>query len=235
MFMKRNQYFFILLLFTFLFDSSVAAQTKKSLLNKGRATKVEIKDSPHSLVGGKIFITVGGKEIKIDDSAIKAWIIKNGKDVVYSDSDGAGGFENEGQSLRIYNVATGKTRKILSESSVVDALLETKISNGETALLVKMSDGGLNASEFAVVDPQRGEVFYRGNAELTEIKGDQIKLAFYRNEDWDAINADRNWKQIDPNKVIFQTKVTPTKIEIYDLKAVLKNKGINNKPTDELD
>lgn len=223
--MKRILFFTVLsLVFSGLCAVPLAAQTP-------RATKFEIKDSLGVNIGGALYITVGGKEQKIADQAVEAWIIDGGREIVYSGADGAGGFENEGQSLRIYTVASRRTQKILSEYFGIVALREVKLSTGVRALLVKMSDGGLGGSYLAVVDPRRGEVLFRHWAELTAIKGDFITLAFYNEDDWDAINQARDWTNIDPNDVLAEpTKVKASKTERHDLKKVLKNKVIFNKP-----
>src|SRR5215213_4329434 len=63
---------------------------------------------------GPLYVTIGGKERKIAEEAVAAWIIQGGRRVVYSGRDGAGGFENEGQSLRIYDARTGQPRKIMA-------------------------------------------------------------------------------------------------------------------------
>ena len=45
--------------------------------------------------GGKLYITVAGGERKIYNEAFEAWLVNDGRDVVFSSHDGAGGFENE--------------------------------------------------------------------------------------------------------------------------------------------
>jgi hypothetical protein len=147
-------------------------------------------------------------------------LINGGRDIIYSATDGSGGFENEGQSLRIYNVSTGKTRKILSEYYLVDKVKEVKLSNGKVALLVKMSDGGLGASYFAVVDPNRGEVFSRQLARLKKQAGDYITLEFFSREDWGVLAEGSNEEK---------RKVKPSKTERHDLKKLLKRRVIYNK------
>ncbi|MFN2514318.1 MAG: hypothetical protein ABR568_23255, partial [Pyrinomonadaceae bacterium] len=94
----------------------------------------------------RLYITVNGRERKISNQAFEAWLIDDGKSVAYSGLDGSGGFENEGQSLRIYDVTTGRTRKILSEYVGIVALMPARLSTGQLALLLKMADGGLGAS-----------------------------------------------------------------------------------------
>ena len=199
-----------------------------------RAADFQIKKTTE-YSGGALFITVGGKQKKIYDAAYDAWIINDGREVVFSGADGAGGFENEGQSLRIYDVNTRKTRKILSEYFYILGLSELKLSSGQNALLVWMGDGGLGASYFAVVDSKRGEVFRQHFAELTKINGDKITLASYREEDWEAINEQRDWdEKKSKNAIPAATNVKPEKTASYDLKELVKNKVIYNKTNEEL-
>ena len=211
------------LIISAVFAAPLVAQPRQSRATSFRLEKLETS------LGNKLYITVNGRERKISNQVMDAWIIDDGKSVAYSGLDGSGGFENEGQSLRIYDVRTGKTRKVLSEYVAVIALMPVKISTGQLALLIKMGDGGLGASYFAVVDPKRGEVFYRRWAELIEIKGDRIKLAFYNEDDWDAILGERSGEPDNPNQVISTTKVKPRKFENHDLKRVLKMRVMYNR------
>lgn len=169
-------------------------------------------------------------ERKIYDHALAAWIINHGQGVVFSGPDGSGGFENEGQSLRIYDIPTRAMRKIFAESVAVVALKAVETSSGAVALLVRMEDGGLGGSYFAVVDPKRGEVFFRRWAELKAIKGDSITLALYHAEDFDKINEERDSAVQSPDQVISTTKFPPYKTERHDLEQILKNKVIYNRP-----
>ena len=209
---------------------TVSAQTLPPQKNQ-IATSYRIK-GPEGFAG-ELYITVGGKSRKIGEDAILAWIIESGSEVVYSASDGAGGFENEGESLRVYDVNSGRIRKILAEYEGVEAVMETKLTTGETLLFVRLVDGGVGASYFAIVDPKRGEIFHRNNAEPISVNGDSILLAFYRSDDWDAINKERGWfSHPNPNKVIQKIpKVKPYKTEEHDLKRELKNRVIYNRPT----
>ena len=195
---------------------------------RATASSFRVVDTATS-TGGKLYITVAGVERKIYNEAFEAWLVNDGRDVVFSSHDGAGGFENEGQSLRIYNVATRAVRKILSETVGIIAVQEVKTSTGATVLLVAMGDGGLGGSYFAVVDPKRGEVFFRRWAEVTAINGDNITLANYRADDFEAINEERNWKPGPSNQVIAKTKVTSYKTETHDLKRLLRNRVIYNR------
>lgn len=114
---------------------------------------------------------------------------------------------------------------------MVSALQAVKTSTGATALLVTLQDGGLGGSYFAVVDPKRGEVFYRQWAEASKISGDRVTLDFFREDDFDALLGERDDTQKSPNQVIVPTKVRPYKHETIDLKQVLRNRVIYNRPS----
>lgn len=199
------------------------------------ATKVEIKTVENSYNGGKLVVTIGGKKRNISEGIRDAWIVNQGKEVVYSINEMTRGFEGEGESLFIYDVKTGKTRKIMAEYSFVTGLSEFKLSNGATAFLISMGDGGLGGSYFAVVDPKRGQILHLNFAELLEVKGDKAKLAIYKTDDWEVINEERNWDETKSQSAFAKpTKVKPEKTETLDLNSVLKNKVIINQTNEEL-
>lgn len=176
-----------------------------------RATKVRIEMRD---IYGSLFVTIGGTEKKISDQAQQAWIINRGRHVVYSSSEGAGGYENEGQSLHLYDVQTGNQKRILSHYFMVETLKEVVTTRNKRALLVTMEDGGLGASYVALVDPWRGEVFFRRWARLLAHKGDTIVLGFYKEEDWGELDA---------------SKVRPYKRERHNLNSLLRRSVIVNK------
>jgi hypothetical protein len=185
-----------------------AAQT---LISKARVDRSEVEFQ------GPLYVTINGKERKIADVAIDAWVINGGRQVVYSGRDGAGGFEDEGQSLRVYDAQSGKTRKVMSEYVAVDEVTEVKTASGKTALLVKMSDGGLGANYLAIVDPMRGEVFFRRWVRLLSRKRDILTLGHYREDDWDKFLQNE------------KATVRPYRTEKVNLSAALKRRVIVNK------
>jgi hypothetical protein len=169
---------------------------------------------------GELFVTIAGTEKKVSDQAQQAWIINGGRQVVYSSNDGAGGFENEGQSLHLYDVATGNHRRLMSEYFMIDIVKEVVTRSRKRALLVTMADGGLGASYLAVVDPLRGEVFFRRWVRLLSSKGDTIVLGYYRERDWDELLSGK--------------KVRPYKRESYNLNSLLRRRVIVNKKEDRV-
>jgi len=182
-----------------------------------RATSVRVETQG---IYGPLFITIAGREKRITDQAQQAWIINGGRHVVYSSSDGAGGFENEGQGLHLYDVDSGNHKRIMSEYFIVDKVEEVVTSSKKRALLVKMVDGGLGASYVAVVDPSRGEVFFRQGARILARKGDIIIIGFYKEDDWEKLDSDQG------------SKVRPYKSERHNLNSLLLRKVIVNKRQD---
>ena len=67
-----------------------------------------------------------------------------------------------------------------------------------------------------MVDPRRGEVFFRQWARILANKGDIIVLGFYREKDWGD--------ELEPGK-----KVRPYKTERHNLNSLLLRPVIVNK------
>ena len=179
-----------------------------------RAAKVRIAMRERDIYGA-LFVTIAGAETKVTDQAQQAWIINGGRHVVYSSDKGAGGYENEGQSLHLYEVKTSNHKQIMSHYFMVETVKEVITSNKKRALLVMMEDGGLGASYLAVVDPWRGEVFFRRWVRIHANNGDTIVLGFYRESDWGDMEEGK--------------KVRPYKKERHNLKTLLRRPVIVNK------
>ncbi|HKQ53203.1 MAG TPA: hypothetical protein VJT74_12595 [Pyrinomonadaceae bacterium] len=174
--------------------AAAQAQGQWPIITKARV------DKQGAAFTGPVYVTVNDQEKKVAESALEAWVIRGGRQVVYSGLDGSGGFEDEGQSLRVYDVRTGKTRKVMSEYVAVDKVTEVTTSRGKTALLVEMSDGGLGASYLAVVDPDRGEVFSRAWVRLLERRGDVIVMGHYKEDDWGEMMEEGGKQRVKPYK-----------------------------------
>lgn len=183
---------------------------------QGSITAARVDKTENDMYG-PVYATIGGKETRVADAGVETWIIQGGRQLVYSGRDGSGGFENEGMSLHLYDARTARRRKIMSEYFMVDKVTEVSTSTKKIALLVKLSDGGLGASYFALVDPNRGEVFFRRWALLLSRKGDVIVLGRYREEDWDKLASDE------------AAKVSPYKKERYNLNTLLRRSVIHNR------
>src|SRR5258706_14512997 len=152
---------------------------------KDRIEKVRV--DPADKTAGPLYVLAGGREFRVAGKALNAWIVGGGQQVAYSAPDGAGGYENEGNALHLYDLQSGKERKVLSEYFAIDRVTEVRTRNGKTAFLVEMRDGGLGASHVAVVDPRRGEVFIASKARVQGRTGDRLVLGFYHDEDWEIL------------------------------------------------
>lgn len=182
------------------------------------ATSVTV-ETGNSFIG-PLYATVGGRRRKVADQAIRAWLIEGGRKIAYSTPDGAGGFENEGNGLYLYDVRSSRRRKVMSEYFAVTDLKEARTRAGRTALLVTMGDGGLGASYFAVVNPLRGEVFFRRWARLTGQNGDQISVGIWTDEGvWENAAEDGT------------PKSPPARTERHNLATLLRRRVIYNRPS----
>ncbi|MFY9619621.1 MAG: hypothetical protein WAM70_09080 [Pyrinomonadaceae bacterium] len=181
----------------------------------GKITAARVARAEGEMTGA-VYVTIDGRETKIADAGVDAWVIQRGRQAVYSGRDGSGGYENEGMSLYVYDARTGRQRKIMSEYFMVEKVAEVTTRSGRTALLVELEDGGLGASYFAVVDPARGEVFFRRWARQLSRKGDNLVLGFYKEDDWEKLG--------EPN-----ARVRPHRRESHNLSTILKRRVIVNK------
>jgi len=157
--------------------------------------------------GSALYATIGGAQVEVARHAVKAWLIDGGQRVVYSGTDGAGGYENEGQSLRVYDVVTHERKKIFAARFPIDSVEERRSSHEKRALLVRMTDGGQGASHIAVVDPERGEVFSADSARFLKGADGRIVIGYFGDDDWDKLREG--------------VKVAPQRTEELDLDALL--------------
>jgi hypothetical protein len=146
------------------------------------AVRVERERTP-----GPVYGEIGGHEQKLSDAGFAAWLLDGGRSIAYSGPDGAGGFENEGQSLWLYDVPTRRARKLVAARYVIDQVTEFRTRSGRSGLLLDMRDGGLGAHHLAVVDPRRGEVFARSQVRILRRAGDTITVGEYREGDWERL------------------------------------------------
>lgn len=131
----------------------------------------------------------GGDSVRLADSAVRAWRTGDGTLVAWSGTDGAGGFENEGQSLTVADLARGTRTRVLADWFTVTGVEEAR--RGEArALLVHMMDGGRGSLHVAVVDPARGTVFRATNARGT-VAGDRIVVESFGDGEEPVTRTDR--------------------------------------------
>src|SRR5215470_13621677 len=92
----------------FAFTGQAQSQGTRSHFSRARITGFRVERA--GAKAGALFVSISGSETKVADRALNAWIIAHGRQLVYSGEDGAGGYENEGQSLRLYDPQNGNTR-----------------------------------------------------------------------------------------------------------------------------
>ena len=76
-----------------------------------RATAVRV-DAPGGKGPGNLLATIAGAEVQVASGALQAWLLEDGASIAYTGHEGAGGYENEGQSLHIHDVGARSTRLV---------------------------------------------------------------------------------------------------------------------------
>src|SRR5262249_35028903 len=136
---------------------------------------------------------------------VQFWLIRGGEQLAYSALDGAGGYENEGQSLWLY-IPGSAAKKILAEKYSIREVRDASTSRRK-GLLILMRDGGLGASHLALADPARGEVFRVTQARLLSRDGDRIRVGFQKEDDWAVLLSGQ--------------EAPPSREEAFDLNELL--------------
>ncbi len=132
------------------------------------------RDTTSFGVGPAVVTLSSGDTIVVSDSAYRVWKL-GGSLVAVSGLDGAGGFENEGQSLTVIDLVTGVRRRVVADYFPI-VRVELLDVAGRRALLVHMRDGGQGSLHVTVVDPARGQVFRALHA-LGRIEGGKILVS----------------------------------------------------------
>jgi hypothetical protein len=136
-----------------------------------RATRVAVRrDTTSFSIGPAVVTLASGDTLVVSDSAVRAWRLGDGQWVAVSGLDGAGGYENEGQSLTLIDVEAGTRRRVVSDYFAIIGVTLVEDA-GRRALLVRMRDGGTGSLHMTVVDPDRGQVFRATNARAEAISG----------------------------------------------------------------
>lgn len=143
-----------------------------------RATAIVVRRDTTTFGTGPAVVTLaGGDTVVVADSAVRAWRLGDGRLVAVSGLDGAGGYENEGQSLVVIDVAAGTRRRVVADYFPI-VKVELLHEGTRDALLVHMRDGGQGSLHVTVVDPRRGQVF-RATHALGRIAQGRILVSGY--------------------------------------------------------
>jgi hypothetical protein len=180
-------------------DSTVAARPAASapgalaplpLPAGARATAARVaRDTTAYGTGAAWARLAGGDSVRLADSALRVWRVGDGTLVAWSGTDGAGGYENEGQSLTVADLARGTRTRVLADWFTVADVAEAR-SGEARALLVTMMDGGRGSMHVAVVDPARGTVFRTMNARGA-VQGGRIVVESFGDGEEPVTRGDR--------------------------------------------
>jgi hypothetical protein len=126
---------------------------------------------------GPLFLThADGRVDTVRVEAVEAWRLHDGGEVAWSGRDGGGGYENEGQSLRIAAADSVTTpRVVIRETFMIDSIEELRDRDGRRLVAVAMVDGGAGMPHLALVDPVRGVVYRAVRARIAE-RGDTLTI-----------------------------------------------------------
>jgi len=154
------------------------------------ARRIDIRrDTTTYGTGAAVVTLTSGDTLVVSDSAVRGWRLGDGSLVAVSGLDGAGGYENEGQSLTVVSVSSGERRRVVVEYYQI-VQVELVEAGGHAALLVHMRDGGQGSLHVAVVDPARGAVFRSRNA-IGRIANGRILVAGYGDSETPVDFGDR--------------------------------------------
>lgn len=129
---------------------------------------------------GVLVVTVNGDaRTVVPRDAVKAWVMKDAKAVIFSLRERKRGYEGEGEALFRYEVGNKKQAQLLSEEYMVDKVYELTTPGGKTLLCVTMSDGGLGANHVALVNPDKGTVFARKMSRFAKVDPARIVITEY--------------------------------------------------------
>jgi hypothetical protein len=161
--------------------------------------------------------------LRVDSTAGVGRILQSaaGGQVAYSALDGAGGYENEGQSVWIVDVASRQRRPVMREYAQVREISELRLPDGRGLLAIRMEDGGAGMSHVAFVDPLRGQVARMPRSLIAKVEGDSIEL-----HAWDG---EAPWT--DPrgrDSVTGLLKVPPARVTRHSMGELIARPVIQN-------
>lgn len=166
------------------------ARTSLDARPGARARRIDVRRDTTTFGTGPAVVTlITGDTLVVSDSAVRAWTLGNGAMVAVSGLDGAGGFENEGQSLTVIDLGSGARRRVVADYYPI-VNVERVDDAGRPALLVHMRDGGQGSLHVTVVDPKRGAVFRTRNA-IGRIAGGRILVSGFGDSDTPVDFGDR--------------------------------------------
>jgi hypothetical protein len=188
------------------------AQTTAPPAGENAITKFRIQ--PKS--GGRLFVTIDGKEKQIAKAALDALIIEGGRKLAYLTSE-APGEMGAGGTVMLFDPKTNQHKKLATSEDDIKSFKAAAAGDGKTALLLETSGAEDCAPEVVIIDPGRGEVFSESPAKVLSIKGDAIALGYFKETEFDKNCSGK--------------KMTPYKTKNFSLSALLRRPVINRRQT----
>lgn len=172
-----------------------------ALAAPGRAEPLKPRITPAGQVYGDLKVTIGGADKTLADHVWKYWLFDGGRTLLWAGSDGAGGYENEGQSLWRYDARTGRKKKLGAFTYMINAVREARSRRGKRGFVASMSDGGLGAPHVAVVREGGGVVWQETVARLAAIRNGRIAVAVMRTRDLEAMD---DWSKLPVRRMVYR-------------------------------
>jgi hypothetical protein len=177
-----------------------------------------------SIESGRLCWEESGRKVTIADGVDGFWPIaideagdgghRALQAVAYAKADGAGGYENEGQSLYLWAPGYREGRKLVAEYFRIQQVDSLQARSGHTVLVIVMKDGGLGATHVGFADPERGELFRADGADVVQHEDGAVRIGWFRDADWNLLGQDAS--------------VRPQRSERFDLDALLKRRVMHN-------
>lgn len=134
---------------------------------------------------GEAMARIGDRGISVGSGALRVWLLDDGKFVGYSTPEGAGGYENEGEALFLYDIRAKHCQEALREVFPIQEVVTARSRAGRLFFVVRMRDGGLGAPHLGIVYQRRGYVWRAPFTELVLIEGGRAMIAQYKPRETD--------------------------------------------------
>jgi len=154
-----------------------------SIATAGRTEPLKPHLTPAGQIYGELKVTDSGAEKTLADHVWKFWQTDGGRTLLWAGSDGAGGYENEGQSLWRYNSLTKRKRMLAAFVYTIHSVREARSRSGKRGFVLTMFDGGLGAPHLAVVRDGGGVAWQKSVARLAAIRNGRIAVAVMHTRD----------------------------------------------------
>ncbi|HEX8550067.1 MAG TPA: hypothetical protein VF681_00790 [Abditibacteriaceae bacterium] len=150
--------------------------------SQAQALRARIAHGPNVQSRGDLIVTVAGKDKTLARDVRAFRVFDKGRTLLWIGFDGAGGFENEGQSLWRLDSATGRSRKLLAETYEIDAFQEARGRSGRRVWVLTLGSGGLSWPHIHVIRDNGESLWRQMDAQLYAIKNGRVLLTLFHGD-----------------------------------------------------